>query len=468
MKIVGRKKELSELELIKNSDKPEFVAVYGRRRVGKTYLVNQFFENRFVFKVTGVAVRGKKKVQLANFGESLRKFGSTLCPDPKNWMDAFSMLRTLLENVKGKTEKVVFIDELPYLYTKRCDLIPALEHFWNDWGNTQPRLRLIVCGSATSWIVRNIVNCKGGLHNRLTRKIYLKPFSLSETRDFLKYEGITLRDKEIVEAYMIMGGIPYYLGLMEKGKSLAQNVDEMFFTRKGRLDGEFKNLYEALFEESDNYIKVVEALSRKNKGLTRSELIKATGIKNGGGLTKVLSDLDDCDMIRKYNAYGKTQNGAVYQLTDFYTLFYYKFIRKNSGVGDGFWSAQQNTPTHNAWAGYAFEQLCMYHYAQIERKLGIGGILTRISSWTSSDAQIDLVIDRADKVTDLCEVKFWAGPYSITKKYYQELEHKIQSFSDETHPKGAVHLVMITTEGLKWNEYCGIVQNEVTMADLFD
>lgn len=468
MEIIGRKKEISEMTLVAESHEPEFVVVYGRRRVGKTYLVNQFFDNKFVFKVTGVAEREAKDKQLANFGESLRRYGSPLCPNPKNWTEAFSSLRTLLENTKTRGKKVVFIDELPYMYTRRCDLVSALEHFWNDWGSTRQDLLLVVCGSATSWIVKNIVNNKGGLHNRLTRKIYLRPFTLSETKQYLESRGIVFEDRDILETYMVMGGIPYYLRLIEKGKSLAQNIDEMFFMRKGRLDGEFDNLYSALYEESDKYVKVVKAISKLNRGLSREEIIKGTGIKDGGGLSTILKDLDQCDIIRAYSAYGKKRNGVLYQLTDFYSFFYFKFIEKHPATEKGFWKYQLNTSSHNAWAGYAFEQLCLYHYPQIEKALGISGVQTSYSSWFSDNAQIDLLIDRADRIINLCEMKYSDSEFIIKKKDAEDLRRKMADFYEKEKVRKALHLVMVTTYGVKKNEYYNMVQNEVTMSDLFD
>lgn len=468
MEIIGRTKELAEMRLVANSSEPEFVVVYGRRRVGKTYLVNQCFDNDFTFKVTGVAERNAKEKQLANFGEALRLYGSPLCPNPHNWMEAFACLRLLLENQKSEGKQIVFIDEFPYMYTRRCDLVSALEHFWNDWGSTRPNLLLIVCGSATSWIVKNIINNKGGLHNRLTRKIYLRPFTLSETKQYLESRGIVLEDRDIIETYMIMGGIPYYLRLIEKGKSLAQNIDEMFFIRKGRLDGEFDNLYSALYEESDQYIKVVKAISKLNRGLSRAEISKETGISNGGGLSAILEDLDRCDIIRSYLGYGNKKKGILYQLTDFYTFFYFKFIEKHQPTEKGFWKFQLNTPQINSWAGYAFEQVCLYHYPQIEKALGISGVLTSCSSWQSYDSQIDLVIDRADRIVDVCEIKYWNEEYSITKQYAVNLRHKMKDFAEKERVRKAIHLVMITTYGVKKNEYYNMVQNEVTMKDFFD
>lgn len=467
MKIIGRYSEMEQIRRLYEAHSTEFVVVYGRRRVGKTFLINQFFKDNFTFKVTGLAKKDKN-TQLRNFGEALKRQGSPLCPIPKNWNEAFDSLRTLIENSGKIGKKVVFIDELPWMYTPRSELVTAIEHFWNDWGCTREDLMLIVCGSATSWITKNILRNKGGLHNRVTSKIYLRPFNLAECRDYLIEAGFRYEEKDIAECYMIMGGIPYYLSLLDKGLSLAQNVDRMFFQRNGKLDGEFQNLYASLFDNSEPYLKVIETLSKRNYGMTRNEIIEQTGLPDGGGLSTILSDLDSCDIIRKYRAFGKKENDTIYQLTDFYTLFYYKFIKKYGTSDKDFWAYQTATPTHSTWAGIAFEQLCIQHHLQIEKKLGIFGMLTETFSWRSKDAQIDMIIKRADKVINICEIKWWDGPFTISRKYRETLESKIESFRSQLKLRRTLHLVMITTFGLRHNEYSSIVQNEVTMHDLFE
>lgn len=466
MNIIGRKDEIEQLRQLVDSDSPEFAVVYGRRRVGKTFLVNNYFNDDFTFKVTGLAKKDKA-AQLQNFGEALKRQGSPLCPIPRNWNEAFDSLRLLIEAYTRRGKKIIFIDELPYMNTRHSDLVVAIEHFWNDWACTRDDIKLIVCGSATSWITKKILRNKGGLHNRVTTKIYLRPFNLSECKEYLDYRGFNYEEKDILECYMIMGGIPYYLSLLDKGLSLPQNVDRLFFRRKGKLDGEFDNLYASLFENSEPYLKVIEALSKRNYGMTRKEILASTRIPDGGGLSTVLSDLDDCDIIRKYHSFGKKENDALYQLTDFYTLFYYKFIKKYGTTDKDFWIYQASTPSHNVWAGIAFEQLCLYHHLQIEKKLGILGILTETFSWRGDDAQIDMVISRADRVINLCEIKYWDSPFAITKKYRDELEHKVQSFREKLKLRRTLHLVFISTFGLKHNAYSSIVQNEVTMHDLF-
>lgn len=471
IKLIGRVKEFEEFNNIVNSDKSEFIVVYGRRRVGKTFLINQYFKGNFTFKLTGLAKRDKEE-QLLHFITELNKQSSITYRVPKNWMEAFDCLQNFLENKKTKSRKVVFIDELPFMDTPRSNLVAALEHFWNNWASTRDDIIFIVCGSATSWITKKIISNHGGLHNRLTRKIYLKPFTLCECKSYLKSQNIDWTDKDIAECYMIMGGIPFYMSLIEKEKSLAQNVDEMFFLRKGKLANEYDDLYASLFDNSNNYKRVVEALSTKNKGLTRAEIVETTGLANNGDLSTILEDLDNCDIIRRYKGYGKTERMSVYQLTDFYTFFYFKFVKKHGNSDKEFWIHQISSPTHNAWSGYAFEQLCLYHSLQIEKALGISGIMTEKFAWSSSTqergAQIDLVIKRSDKVVNVCEMKFCEGPFVISKSYWENLENKINAFRTENKIRGKIQLVMVTTDGLAPGKYATQIERQVKLSDLMD
>lgn len=470
--LVGRKTENEQLDFIMESQEAEFVVVYGRRRVGKTFLVNTYFNNNYTFKVTGLAKKDKRK-QLANFAESLKMFGnSNQKYKPKTWYEAFNMLRDVLESKKDRGKRIVFIDELPWMDTRGSNLVSALEHFWNDWAVTQNDIVLIVCGSATSWITKKILKNKGGLHNRVTQKIYLHPFCLTECKEYLVSRNIVLDDKEIAECYMVMGGIPYYLKNIRRGRSLAQNIDEMFFTEKGSLDGEFAALYASLFEKSDNYIKVVEALSTKNKGLTREEILSQSKLTNNGHFTQILQDLIDCEFIRCYKGYGKTVRQSIYQLIDPFTLFYFKFIKKNGVSDKAFWQYQLGTRTHTTWAGLAFEMLCLNHRRQIEKRLGISGIQTSVYSWTAAvdakeGAQIDLIIKRADRIINVCEMKYYDDLYAMKRKDKEDMERRLRSFKSENAIKGALHPILVTTYGLHSNEYSRIFQQTVTLQDLF-
>ena len=470
--MVGRRKECNSLQMVMESNEAEFVVVYGRRRVGKTFLINTYYNDSYAFKLTGLAKKSKQE-QLANFHSSLIRYSKgRKYTKPRTWYEAFDMLRDLLETTSTEKKRVIFIDELPWMDTRGSNLVSALEHFWNDWASTQNDMVFIVCGSATSWITKKIVKNHGGLHNRANKKIYLHHFTLSETKEKLVNSDIQMEDKEIAECYMIMGGIPYYLKNIRRGYSLAQNVDEMFFSDHGSLDGEFDALYASLFEKSDQYIKVVEALSGKKKGLTREELLAVTKMSNNGHFSVILQDLIDCDFIRSYRGYGNTSKNRLYQLLDPFTLFYFKFIRKFGTMEKSFWQYQVGTRLHDTWAGLAFEQLCLMHHANIEKALGISGIMTQTFSWLSSGdakerAQIDLVIKRSDRVINVCEMKFYEDEYEMRKRDYEDMDRRIRLFRQSISERATIHPVLVTTYGLKRNEYSGMFQNVVTLSDLF-
>ena len=469
-KIIGRIAEKAAFKAYLESKKPEFVAVYGRRRVGKTFLIRETFKNSFDFYVTGLANTGQQ-MQLRNFNSSLQKYGNMPYPQCKTWFDSFEQLKHLLEFSANKKKKVVFIDELPWMDTHRSDFIASLEHFWNSWASSRPDVLLIVCGSATSWMINKLIKNRGGLHNRVTHRMYLEPFTLCECEAYYKENGIVMNRYQIVESYMITGGIPYYLSLMDKGLSLSQNVDMLCFMQNGALTDEFDNLYASLYKNSENHVKVVEALGKKKKGLTRDEIVNFTKLPNGGGLTKVLEELEQCGFIRKYNSFGKKHYSCLYQLVDFYTLFYLNFMKGNTYNDEHYRLNTIDSGKHRAWSGYAFEQVCMMHLKQIKNKLGISGVLTHASSWRSASsapgAQIDLLIERNDQIINLCEVKFSNAEFRIDKKYEENLRNKRDAFIRETKTRKAVHLTMITTYGVKQNEYSDMIQSEVKMEDLF-
>jgi hypothetical protein len=360
---------------------------------------------------------------------------------------------------------------MPWLDTPRSSFIQALEYFWNSWASANPDIMLIVCGSSTSWIINKLIKNRGGLHNRVTRQIPIEPFTLQECEDFLKHNKIMFNRRQIVECYMILGGIPYYLEQLEKQFSLPQNIDNLFFKRGGVLRDEFTKLYASLFQHSDRYVKIVEALGKKRKGLTRDEIISASGYTDGGTLSKMLEELEQCSLIRSYNAYEKKTKDTLFQLIDFYSLFYLNFIKNAKQSDEHFWTNLIDNAKHRAWSGYAFEQVCMQHTAQIRQKLGISGIVTYSAAWRSkkSDpaAQVDLLIDRNDGVINLCEMKFAANEFVIDKKQDENLRNKKSTFICETKTRKAVHITMVTTYGVKRNEYWGNIQSEVTMSDMF-
>jgi AAA+ ATPase superfamily predicted ATPase len=467
--IIGREKEQRILQDIFESEKSEFVAVYGRRRVGKTFLIREMFSGKFVFEISGLA-NANTKSQLLNFTLTLNKTtGETLKP-AENWIEAFQRLADYIEQNKQK-RKILFFDEAPWIDTLRSDFLTAFEHFWNAFCSARKDIVLLVCGSATSWIINNLINNHGGLHNRLTTTIFLKPFTLLECEKYFRSKKIETSRRQIAECYMIMGGIPFYLSKIKKGLSIAQNIDNLFFASKSELRNEFNNLYAALFRKSDEYIKLVEALSKKGKGLSRSELEATTKIKGGGSLTKILQNLEYCDFIRKYASFDKKKRDMLYQLIDPFTLFYFKFIAKNEYNDEQFWSNSLDTPLQNAWAGFAFEMLALRHTQEIKKAMEISGIQSSISAWRSQKsnpaAQIDLVINRKDGIINLVEIKFSHKEFVITKDYEENLRNKIFTFKEETDTRKAVHLLMLTTWGVKKNKYSEIIQKELIIDDLF-
>ena len=471
--LIGRKKEQKALKGLLKSDKSEFVAIYGRRRVGKTYLVRETFNYRFAFQHTGTQ-NGSKTVQINEFAKSLRIAGMEDVPTMKDWYDAFFVLGNFLASL-NEEKKVIFIDELPWMDTPKSDFVSALEHFWNGWATMRTDIILIVCGSATSWIVSKIVKNYGGLHNRLTRKIFLAPFSLYECELFVKSRELVMTRRQILETYMVLGGIPYYWTFLSSDRSWSQNIDAMFFDKEAQLQDEFNALYSSLFRNPEPYIDTVTILGTKKIGMTRSEIVKELGTDTGSTLTKVLDDLELCGFITAYNSIGKTKKDTVFQLTDNFTLFYFKFIRENRKHDSLFWSHSIKKTVYAVWSGLAFERVCFQHIPQINKALGISGVVSSTYSWIyraqneqESGVQIDMLLDRDDDVINLCEMKFSSDEYEITKSYDAELRRKARVFSAKTNTKKAVTTVMITTYGLVQNAYAADIQNQVTMEDLFE
>lgn len=471
-KIFGRDDEIARLKACATSSEAELVVVYGRRRVGKTFLVRQCFDNQFDFVFVG-AYNKPTKAQLENFTVALQEQCGLIRPVPKNWSEAFRQLREHLQQTTKRGKHIVFFDEMPWMDTGRSDFLSAFEYFWNSWASAQDNLLFIVCGSATTWITNKLLRNKGGLYNRATQRIYLHPFTLRETEQYLKSRKIHWSRYDITECYMTMGGIPFYLKQLNPDLTYTQNIDNLFFSPKAILRDEFLNLYRTLFKNAEAYEQIVMALGTKRMGLTRSEISKLTGIAQNGKLGIMLDNLAQCNFIRPYNYYGSKKRGIVYQLSDYYTLFYQYFLKDKHGRDENYWTKTIDNPSRRAWAGYAFEQVCKDHLRQIKHHLGISSVLSECSSWygkneEDSHAQIDLVIDRRDRVINLCEIKFSQNPFVIDKDYDMQLRNKIATFQSATKTRKALHLTMITTYGVKQNMYSSIVQSQATMDDLFE
>lgn len=470
--LVARKKERELLKSAFEADESQFIAVFGRRRVGKTYLIRETYQEKFTFQHTGYANTGTKG-QLFAFVASLKEHGLQDCEIPVNWLEAFELLKELIRNSRSE-RKVVFIDELSWMDSGRSDLMSALEGFWNGWASARKDIVLIVCGSATSWMLSKIVHNKGGLYNRLTAQINLMPFTLAECAEYAASRGIVMNRHQLLECYMAMGGVPYYWSLLRKELSLSQNIDLVFFAEDAPLKNEFRYLFHSLFKHPESYIAIIEALGTRKAGMDRSELLRITGMTNSGGFSSRLEELEECGFIRKYRGYGKERKNAVYQLIDNFVLFHYKFLEKRPS-DEHYWSNQENTPARNAWTGIAFERVCFQHLAEMKKALGISGVVTEVSTWSCAadpdrginGSQIDLLIDRRDQVINLCEMKYSTQEYSITKKVDADIRHKVNDFRAVTGTKNAIHVTFVTPYGLVQNSFAGNVQSEITADDLF-
>ena len=467
--IVGRKREIDLLNKFIDSDDAEFIAVYGRRRVGKTYLVKSLFQKDYSFYMTGLANSDFKR-QLNNFADAFFQYFSKKV-SVKNWFEAFALLRDELSSVR-KNKKIIFIDELPWFDTARSDFVSALEHFWNSWASDDPAVKLIVCGSATSWMMNKLINNRGGLHNRVTHQIKLSPFTLLECEEFLKAKNFSMDRFEIALFYMVFGGVPYYLKHLDNGESLAQNVDRLLFSEDGELRNEFQNLYHALFRNSEKYIAIVEALAQKKMGMTRNSLIEELSIESSGAVSKALDDLENCGFIRRYSPFGKKTKDELIQLVDFYTLFHFRFLAKRPKGRLNHWLQIQGKPEYNNWCGYAFEMLCLQHYPQILSALGISGIESTPCSWTytgkDGGIQFDLLIDRIDNVINICEMKFSTTPYEVKQEYLNELLEKIGRFKEITKTRKSPMLTFVTAQGLKNNSCARQIPKSITLDSLYN
>ncbi|MCQ2250315.1 MAG: ATP-binding protein [Bacteroidales bacterium] len=480
-KIIGREPEIQEFKKILASRKPEFLVVYGRRRVGKTYLVREYFSPIMSFHHTGlspVEVLGDNMIfsQLQAFSVSLRTYGLRDFPVPKDWISAFELLKTLLtDKIKKdpKKKQVVFIDELPWMDTPRSGFVTALEHFWNGWASGIPQIMLIVCGSATSWISDKILHNKGGLYNRITREIKLHPFTLHETELFYKDRGISLKRYAQLQMYMRLGGIPYYLSLIEKGMSVDQITEYLLTGKEAKLRDELDQLFVSLFTNHQDCLKIIRFLATRKEGYTKKDIAQKTKIPDGGGLTNTLKALSESDFIQKYTFYGKPQKEERYRIVDFFTLYWLSIVEKKKQPDSKDWKDKTGKKAMDAWQGFAFESVCWYHIAQIKKALGIPSVNTEEFTWRNEGgndfpgAQIDLIIRRADNVINLCEMKFYSSEYITEKTDDANIRNKQAVFERITKCKETIHPILITTFGLTQNQYSDIFQKTVVMDDLF-
>ncbi len=472
--LVGREKEQVILQKALTSNEAEMLAVIGRRRVGKTFLIKSAYAGHIDFQMSGIQNATLQR-QLENFAYrlSLLTNENEVRAIPKNWFQAFTQLIDFLRARPKDSKYVVFLDELPWMAGKKSDFIQGLSFFWNSWAVDQD-IVVVICGSAASWMVQKVVNDTGGLHNRITKRINLKPFTLNETAAYFKSRNISLPRYHIVQIYMALGGIPHYLKEVEGGKSAVQNINDICFSESGLLRDEFRNLYPALFSNPQNHVLVIRALATKRQGMTRTEISQSSKVKNGGTLTKVLQELELSGFISSYYAYGKKKKGKLFRLTDEYSLFYLQFVEKNIYEGEDTWQHLSQTQTYKIWSGYSFESICIKHLPQIKKALNIGGVYTVSASFSkkgtkdTKGTQIDLILDRKDQVINLFEMKFYQKEFVLNKSYAEALKEKMNIFQEATKTNKLLLWTIITPFGLKQNQYAlNLVYSTLTLESLF-
>lgn len=480
--IFGREHEVKTLERLLHSQKPEFLAIYGRRRVGKTYLIHEFFKNKGIyFCITG-SLNSTKKLQLRKFYRELQSMFSfsNETGEFKDWDEALYALKDVVSKVETSKKVILFFDELPWLASKRSGFLPALEYIWNQYFSRMNNIILIVCGSAANWIIKKVINNKGGLYGRLSEIIKLNPFTLAETEKFLVSQKVQLSRKQLVELYMSLGGIATYLTYVLPGESAAQTINRLCFTPQGQLVGEFTNLYRSLFDDSHRHIQIVKELAAKKSGLLQKELLAEAAISSGGEASSILKELEESGFIAAYLEFQKQTKDKRWWLIDEYSYFYLSWMEKAKGsivLGNDkeYWLKMHNDPQWKTWSGYAFESICFKHIAQIKKALGISAVLTNESQWSykpkkasEKGAQIDLVIDRKDDCINLCEIKFHHTAFTIDQRYAKELSRKIAVFREQTKTTKTLFLTLITPYGLiKNSNSCELVHQELTLDDLF-
>lgn len=474
--LIGRKTEQALLLDALHTEKPEMVAVFGRRRVGKTFLIKQVYRDHIAFELTGLQT-SKREEQLQNFSYQLARFSGSTVPVkiPANWLEAFFMLTQFLEQQPTDKKQVIFFDEVPWLAGSRSGFLTGLGWFWNSWAESR-NVVLVICGSAASWMIQKIVRDKGGLHNRITQRVFLAPFTLAETEAYLQSRNIHLDRYMIVQLYMAMGGIPHYLKEIKAGKSAVQNINDICFSPQGLLYDEFSSLYPALFVHSEQHIAVVRALAQSHQGLTRKDIVKIGRLSEGGSTSGVLEELEQSHFITSYAPFGKRGKETLFRLTDEYSLFYLRFIEGHKSRSEDTWNHLSQTQSAKIWAGYAFESLCLKHVPQIKKALGISGVYTEQSAWRyvaqtpdEDGAQVDLLLDRKDHCINLIEIKFSGDVFTVDKAYAAALRTKRSVFMEKTGTRKSVFFTLLTPFGAKTNEhYLSMVQNQLTMEALFE
>jgi AAA+ ATPase superfamily predicted ATPase len=480
--VIGREEELNTISRLYESERSEFLAIYGRRRVGKSFLIEEALGEKISFMAVGIyqkidpdnleKVESYRQKQLSHFYNSLIEYGLSKAgnPAPTSWMEALELLKKLLQRKRAR-RKVIFIDELPWLAgPQSAELLEELGHFWNSWARKRKDIFLIVCGSATSWMVDNVMRDYGGLYGRITESIFLKPFTLEECERYWAKRGLHLSRYEIALTYMVIGGVPYYMDSIRPDRTMADNINAIYFD-KDKARQEFKDVYTGLYSSSEIYIHVIRELGKRFYGMTRDELLKAIGKKGGGSFSDILENLIDSGIIRSYTLYGSPRKQTVYQLVDFFTLFYLRFVENSDFTS---WRSVQRSKPFYTWAGNTFELLVLEHMPQLANALRIKEYATPFS-WRgvtpdNVGVQIDLIIPAtAERAEYICEMKFSEGKYTLSGDDVEEIGRQISAVRNSKIHKlsHSIYVALVTSFGATESMHKIHVNDIVTLDSLF-
>ena len=494
--MIGRKKEIKLLNEICDLEESSLVAIYGRRRIGKTYLVNHMFkkyrQDCLFFEFTG-AYDGDKRGQIDNFIDQVYEwFYVEPSFEIKSWSDAFRFLkRTIDKEIKKRdsNEKViVFLDEVPWIdRSNKGGFLSALGYFWNTWCEPRENVVLILCGSNSSWIRDKILkNARGSLYQRVTHQISMYPFDLKETKAYLlEQKGFMIDNKTVTDIYMIFGGVAKYLSFLNPNESSAENIDRVFFSIHGSMYREYDELFSSLFaDKSDYYKSVIELLCTRRSGFSLSDISKAFNEKLGGKLRLAIAELEECGFIKGLSKYGNSVRGVNYMIVDPYILFHHKWIKGFSRndiatLPNNYWLHKSSSQSYAVWSGYAFEIVVMVNIRLYLNAIGRLGFFSGVYHWQhmakSEDeqgAQIDMVVNYGNNIFDILECKYYNSEYVISKEYAKNIKNKLSMFKKYglySKQKSELRLVFLTSYGVKMNaEAHSLNISRVCLDDLFE
>jgi AAA+ ATPase superfamily predicted ATPase len=462
--IIGRELEKEKLKDALTTHRSELIAVYGRRRIGKTYLIREYYSKNIIFSFSGLR-NGTRADQIENFMLEL-KGANFQDKKPDNWLQAFNILKQYLQGIKQtKKKKVIFIDEFPWVDSPKSGFLPAFENFWNTYCTTRDDLIVVICGSAASYMIKKVIKNRGGLHNRITRKIKLAPFQLKEVKEFFEHKGIRLPVIEILKIYMALGGVAEYLEHVKIGDSSVTAIDRLCFQKGAQLEYEFDEVFKSLFEEGSYHEQIIHALAAgPKKGMLRDEVLKYQGLKSGGQFTKSMNELIESGFVESYQSYRDNRKTTLYRVFDEFCLFHLQFMVQFKGNS---WTQLFTKKEYESWCGYAFETVCYKHVDSIKEALKCDQINSKNYSWSNKKAQVDLLIDRDDNLINLCEIKFYNDVFTVDENYADSLRNKETQFRTVTGTRKGLNTVMLTTWGIKGKHAVGLVTNSLTKECLF-